>query len=191
MAFIPPVPTFQANRAIVDSRGLPTTDFLRALNSLSSVVKALLEIPELQQAIQDAQDAADNANNAAASVTGEQSLVNSAPANYTAPLLSADSAGNVPIANHDRVYGDPILNPTVAVVGDVLATAAVPGDIVRPYYLDPARAGGAVTYLFTINDDSAPVQGGDTHTLGAATIPAAGTQDGTPVRAPGNIQPIP
>lgn len=162
------------------------------------LVTQLELIPGLEEAIAaanaaaaNAQAAADNANAAADSVTSESSLVNSGPVNYTPPLLSADNAGNVTIANHDRQYGDSVLNPTVSVTGGLIASGAAVGDIVRPYYLDPTRAGGAVTYLFTVNDDTAPVQGGDTHVLGAVTIPAAGTQDGNPVRPPGQVSPIP
>lgn len=162
------------------------------------LVTQLELIPGLEAAIAaadaaaaNAQAAADNANAAADSITSEQSLVNSSPANYAFPLLQADNTGNVTIANHDRVYGDPTLNPTVPVTGGVVASGASPGSVVRPYYDDPTRAGGIVTYLFTVDDDAFPSQTGDTHVLGAVTIPAAGTQDGNPVRPPGNVSPTP
>lgn len=186
------IPALQAGRAIVDSRGAPATDFQRWINdgfkqlqNAQNATNAALVAAGLATA------AAAAANAAAAGLTSEQSLTNSGPVNYAAPLLSADSLGNVTIANHDRQYGDQTLNPTVSVIGDVLATGAVPGDVVRPYYVDPTRAGGAVSYLFTINDDTAPVQSGDTHALGAVEIPAVGTQDGNPVRQPGQVAPTP
>lgn len=186
------IPALQAGRAIVDSRGAPMTDFQTWINtSFKQLQDAQNATNAALAAAGIAIAAAATANAAAAGLTSEQSLTNSGPVNYTAPLLSADNLGNVTIANHDRQYGDPTLNPTVSVTGGMLATGAAVGDVVRPYYVDPTRAGGAVTYLFTINDDSAPVQSGDTHVLGAVEIPAAGTQDGNPVRQPGQVTPIP
>lgn len=163
-----------------------------AMSKIEEVLNQLLSIPliidalaDLEAATQAAQAAADNANAAANSVTAEQSIVTSYPTNFTAPLISADNAGLVTIANHDRVYGDPTMNPTVSVVGDTIATGSLSPDVIRVYYNDPGRTGGAVTYLFTVDPTAPPVQGGSTHSVGAVEIPAAGTQNGGPLQPPG------
>lgn len=190
------IPQFQAGRAIVDKEGRPQNDFLRALNQLGAIVQSIYSLPEIQAALADldaavaaAQAAADNANAAADSVTAEQSIVTSFPTNFTPPLIEADSAGNVTIANHDRQYGDTTLNPTVAVTGDTIATGQANPNVVRVFYVDAARAGGAVTYQFTVDPADPPIQGGDIHVVGAVTIPAAGTQSGNGVKPPGYVEP--
>ena len=163
-----------------------------AMRSIEQSLNAILAIPAIQDALvdldtatQNAQNAADNANAAAEAVTANTSLVNSFPTNFTAPLIDADSAGNVTIANHDREYGDTTMNPTVAVTGDVLATAEAAASVLRIFYVDAARAGGAVTYQYTVDPAPPPVQGGDTHSVGVVEIPAAGTQSGNELFPPG------
>lgn len=169
-----------------------------AMTKIEDILNQLLAIPAIEAALADldaataaAQAAADNANAAADSVTSDTSLVNSYPDNYVDPLISADNTGGVTIANHDRVYGNPSVNPTVAVLGDVLATGQAAGSIVRIYYVDPTRAGGAVTYQYTVDPAAPPVQTGDTHSVGAVEIPAGAPTDGGPVRPPGYANPIP
>ena len=135
------------------------------LNQILAIPLIIDALADLDAATQAAQDAADNANAAAQSVTSESSLVNSYIANFTPPVISADNTGLVTIANHDRVYGDPVLNPTASVDGDSLSTGEPAGSIVRVYYNDPARAGGAVTYLYTVDPADPPVQGGNTHSV--------------------------
>ncbi len=174
-----------------------------AMLELEKTLNAVLAIPIIEDALSDldtavgtasaaaaaATSAAAAATSAAAAAASEQSLVNSYidPSSFTAPLISADSAGNVTIANHSRTYGDVALNPTVAVTGDTIATAASPTSVVRVYYSDPTRAGGTVTYLFTI-DPAAPMpQGGDIHSIGAVEIPAAGASDGDYLKPPGYV----
>lgn len=166
------------------------------MTNLEKTLNAILAIPLIENALVDldtaiaaADAAAANANAAANSVTSETSLVNSFPTSFVAPLISADSLGNVTIANHSREYGDSVLNPTVAVTGGVIATGAAAASVVRVYYNDPARAGGTVTYLFTVDPAAPPVQSGNTHSVGAVTIPAAGSQGGNGVRPPGYVEP--
>lgn len=173
-----------------------------AMTEIEKTLNAILAIPLIEDALADldtaivaadaaaaaANAAAVTANNTATSITSESSLVNSFPDNFTAPLVSADNLGNVTIATHDRVYGDSVLNPTVSVIGTVLATAAVPTDIVRIYYNDATRVGGAVTYLFTVDPAPPPVQGSDVHSVGAVEIPAAGTLGGKSVTPPGYVE---
>lgn len=172
----------------------------RAMTQLEDVLNQILAIPAIEAALvavaaatAAANAAAANAQNAADGITTDQSLVNSFPTNYVDPLVSSDNVGNVTIANHDRQYGDPVLNPTVAVTGAVVPTTGIPGDIIRIYYNDPTRAGGAVTYLYTIDPAPIPVQTGNVHNVGSVEVPAAGTADGGVVRPPGwsPSQPIP
>lgn len=168
---------------------------LNQILSLPLIIDALADLDAAvlaaQSAASDAQDAADQAQGSVDQSTAETSIVSSYPSNFTAPLISANNSGVVTIANHDRVYGDPTLNPTVAVTGDTVATGESAGSIVRIYYNDPSRAGGAVTYLFTVDPAAPPVQGGNLHSVGAVEIPAAGSVDGGPVRPPGWANPIP
>ncbi len=164
-----------------------------AMTEIEKTLNAILAIPLIEDALADldtaiaaADAAAASANAAAASVTAEQSIVTSYPSGVT---LTANSSGDVTINTHNRVYGDSSLNPTVSVTGAVLVTGAAPASVVRIYYNDPTRAGGAVTYLFTVDPAAPPVQGGNLHSVGAVTIPAAGTQGGNGVRPPGYVEP--
>jgi hypothetical protein len=166
-----------------------------AMTQLEKTLNAILDIPSIEAALislntatQNAQNAANNANSAASAVTSETSLVNSYPSNFTAPLISADSLGNVTIVNHNRVYGDSVINPTVSVIGATLTTAATPLSIVRIYYVDPARTGGAVSYLFTIDPTIPFAQTGNIHSVGAVEIPTAGSQDGNSLHPPGYVE---
>lgn len=162
------------------------------LNQILSIPLIIDALADLDAATAAAQAAADNANAAADSVTSDTSLVNSYPANPSpAPLISANNTGSVTISNHQRVYGDSTLNPTVAVTGGIIGTGQPTGSVIRVYYNDPARAGGAVTYLYTVDPSPPPVQTGNVHSVGAVEIPAAGSVDGGPVRAPGYANPIP
>lgn len=187
------IPPFQQGRAIVDSDGKPTTEFLRSLNG---AFKALADAENATQAALDAAAAANtaaaNAQNAADASAGETSLVNSFVTGFAGVSpLSAASTGAVTVANHSRQYGDTTLNPTVAVTGATFASGGAAGDTIRVYYDDPTRAGGAVTYHFTIDPANPPVQGGDRHVVGAVTIPGAGSVDGGWVRPPGYTNDIP
>lgn len=193
--------------AIVETDGKATTDFqLKYQRNCESIEEALASLQDQIDLIAQAQAAADAANAAASAANAaaanaqaatdasasENSLVRSYPADPVGGvLISADNTGAVTIVDHDRIYGDAALNPTVPVAGDIISTGAGAGSIVRVYYDDPARSGGAVTYQFTIDPASPPVQGGDRHSVGAVEIPAAGSVDGGPVRPPGYANPIP
>lgn len=164
--------------------------------STEKAVNAILLLPDIQAAITAAQEAADNANAAADNAQAaadaqlsEQSLLASYPSFFSAPLITANSSGDVTIANHSRVYGNSTLNPTVSVTGSVLNTGLSSGSIVRVYYNDPSRAGGSVTYLYTVDPASPMPQGGNVHAIGAVEIPAIGTGDGNFVRPPGYVEP--
>lgn len=138
-----------------------------------------------------ANTAASTAQGAADSTAQETSLVNSFVTGFTAPLISGSSIGTITIANHTRQYGDTALNPSVAVTGGTILTGLVSPALVRVYYDDPTRAGGAVTYQYTVDPADPPIQGGDRHSVGAVTIPAVGSTDGGYIRPPGYTGDIP
>lgn len=201
------LPRLQGNQQLIDDKGYPTTVFVlwwqsvaeRVEESINGIALALEAAGIALDAADAAQLAADNADAAALAAQGaadatlaEASIVSSFPDNFVgASPLSVDSAGIVTVLNHDRVYGDPTLNPTVAVLGDTVVTGATNPDIVRIFYDDPTRAGGAVTYQFTVDPATPPVQGGNRHSLGAVEVPASGSVDGGFVRPPGysEVQP--
>lgn len=187
------IPAFQQSRPIVDQEGMPTNEFLRSLNnSFKVLVDAQNATAAALAAAGIATAAAATANAAATATASESSLVNSFVTGFAGVSpLSADAAGNVTVANHSRQYGDTTLNPTRAVTGGVIATGQVNPALVRIYYDDPTRAGGAVTYHFTVDPAAAPVQGGNRHVVGAVTIPAAGSANGGYVRPPGYSADIP
>lgn len=177
-----------------------------AMTRLEDTLNAILTIPELQDAIDAAQSAANNANSAAATAQAaadasaaaaqatakETSIVNSYVNGFTPPLLSVTTSGVVTIANHDRVYGDPTIDPTVSVTGATVNTMATEGQVVRIYYDDPARAGGTVSYQWTIDPNPVPVQGGSRHSVGVVTIPETGQppSDGNYIKPPGYVERI-
>jgi hypothetical protein len=165
---------------------------LNQLLSIPLIQDALADLEAATQAAQDAADAAqtaaDTANDATDAVTAETSLVNSfiVAGSFTAPLISADSSGNITIASHTREYGN---GDTVAITGDTIATAGTNPDVVRVYYDDPTRADTTPTFLHTIDPAAPPVQSGDRHSVGAVVIPSAGTADGNFIKPPGYIEP--
>jgi len=194
------LPRLPQNQQLIDSNGFPTTVYVlwwqqvveQVENSINGIALALEAAGIALDAADAAQAAADVAIAAAADAqaavdgtTAETSIVNSFPTNYTPYLLASNNTGDVDITLHDRQYGDTTLNPTVSVDPDTLATGAAVGDIVRVYYDDATRAGGTVTYQFTIDPAAPPVQGGDRHVIGSVEVPAAGVQTGIPVRPPG------
>lgn len=158
-----------------------------AMGKIETFANDVLAIPEIQAALAALAAATTAATDATAAQARENSLVRSYVDNFTPPLVSADSAGNVTIATHYRVYGDPVLNPTVSVTGATIPTTGVTDDVIRVYYNDPTRAGGGVTYLYTVDPASPPVQSGDLHSVAAVQIPAAGSNDGNYVQPPGYV----
>ncbi len=194
------LPRLPNNQQLVDSRGYPTDVFQLWWNQVASSVEGSINGIELAleaagialAAADAAQTAADNANAAADGTNSETSIVNSFVKGFAgASPLEADNVGNVTIKNHTRQYGDTTLNPDVAITGGVLATGAAVGSVVRIYYIDASRSNTSPTFQFTVDPASPPIQGGDTHVIGAVEIPAAGTSDGGYVRPPGYTEPIP
>lgn len=167
-----------------------------AMSGIEKSINEILVLPEIQNAIDSAnvaasaaQTAADNANIAAANQARETSLVTSYidSASFTAPLISANAAGDVIIKTHTRVYGDSTINPPVSVTGTTISTGSATGAIVRIYYDDIARAGGVVAYLFSTDPDPVPVQSVNTHSVGVVEIPVVGSFDGESIKPPGYI----
>lgn len=198
------LPTLPSGMAIVDPKtGAPNIVFMQwwfqtataieySINGIADALAAAgiaLDAAEVAlAAAETAQTAADNAQTATDDLYSSQSLVQSGIENVvTPPLLQADNLGNITISDHDRRYGD---GTVVSVTGDSLATAYVSGDAVYVFYDDAARAGGAVTYQTSL-DSADAVQSGDRHSVGAVTIPAAGSNDGNYVTPPGIVSPLP
>jgi hypothetical protein len=149
-----------------------------SVNSLEDFVTAIVNLNDL---ITTANEAIEAVNTVAETITAASALSTSFVENFTPPVVEADSAGLVTIANHDRHYGDGTI---VAVTGDTLATGEASPTRVHIYYSDPSRAGGAVTYQYS-TDEADAAQIGDVHNVGAVEIPAAGTQSGGYARPPG------
>lgn len=167
-----------------------------AMLELEKTLNTVLALPAIQEALEEVSAAIDNTNEAignleeaAASVTEEQSLVSSYVdlTSFAGDLITATTTGDITVATHDRIYGS-TSNPTVEVTGDTFSSGASTGDVVRVYYIDTLKTGGAVTYLFTI-DPAAPVAQGDgAHSVGAVSIPATGVSIGKGVSPPGYVE---
>jgi len=158
------------------------------LAQIEKTLNAILDIPAIQNAVTAAQAAVSTVQEQMIARRSETSLNNSYVTGYTGNLVEATSSGSIIIQGHTRVYGDTVLNPSVSVTGLTLASGASVGDVVRVYYDDPSRAGGAVTYQFTIDPATAPIQTGDRHVVGAVKIPSSGTGAGKSIRGPGYIE---
>lgn len=206
------LPRLDTYTQLVDNNGVATVTFSQWWDSVATQlengvngINEALNAADLAQAAADtAQAAADTAQAAAATAQASAgdaqgtadanaaaaSLTNSfiVDGSFTPPLISADSSGNVTIATHDRQYGDTMLNPTVTVNGATIGTGYAASTVARIYYDDASRAGGSVSYQAT-TDPSVSAQLGDRHSVGAVTIPAAGSQSGKFVRAPGFVEP--
>lgn len=190
----------QQTVAIVDGQGRPTAAFMRLINNntdnLTNAINQIAILPEIQEALaaaqqaaQDAMDAADAANQAAGNAQQQTDATKREAAlqgSYIEPasVLSATPA-TITIAAHTRRYAD----GTSASVNGGTVPATASGDVDYVFYVDPTRAGGAVTYT---RSTTAPVQTGDTHVVGAVTIPATGTAEGGEgPRRPGYVEPKP
>lgn len=188
------VATIRQDNPIVDKDGRPTAWFVRLINdnngNLASAINVLAALPEIQAAIEAAQaaviaaqNAADNAQNAADSAQAQADAAKREAAltsSYIDPssVLTADST-TITIASHTRYYADGTTAPVTG--GTISATAE--GDVDYISYIDPERDGGAVTYIVSTTQ---PVQTGDTHVVGAITIPTPdqGTVNGGDGPAP-------
>lgn len=197
------LPRVQQGRAIVDGSGMPTTDFVTTLNNTFSAIElAYNGIASALNAAGIAQAAADAANIAAAAATAAASSANAAAgtAQSTADAAAKNQAlvnsyispssvvtatlTLVTISAHTRFYAD---GTSVSVLGGTAATVGGAGAVDYVSYLDPSRAGGNVGYVIST---TAPVQTGNTHVVGAVTVPATGSASGGNGPAkPGGVTP--
>jgi hypothetical protein len=137
-------------------------------------------------ALQQAQADAAQANQGVATLNAGVSLQSS----RTEPvdgLLSATSDGVVTISAHSRIYTTGTAEVTVSVDAGSVGGFA-PGAFVRVFYMDAARAGGAVAYQGTTAEVT---QTGDTHVVGGVTIPQVGSppSEGNGTTPPGYVRP--
>lgn len=188
----------QQSIPIVDNLGRPTPAFVTLINTntgnVVAAINQLTTIPEIQQALgvldaksnqldqtlQTAQNTISQAQQQTDATKREAALQGS----YIEPtaVLTA-STTTITIASHTRFYTD---GSQVSVNGGT-APASGSGDTDYVSYNDPPRTGGTVSYIVST---VAPVQTGDTHVVGAVTIPATGTQSGGDgPRRPGYVQP--
>ena len=175
-----------------------------AMDAIESNINSIEAIPVIQAELLLVSGAADAANTAAAAANtaaatanaatvtnkSESSIVNSFidQSSFTGALMSVTSLGVVTVQAHTRIYGDSTLNPSVAVAAGTIPTVgSTSASIIRIYYNDPTRAGGAVLYQYTIDPTAAPVQGGNLHSVGAVKVPATGSINGINVGPPGYI----
>lgn len=193
--------------AFVDSNGVLTTrsqfwlqSVLQQLNdefgALAAAQAAQAAAEAADAAAAAAQTAADNADaaaggalaaagtaqSAADQAAADASLASSGTIGATLTASDAGSSVTITVSAHTRAYGN---GDTVSVDGGTV-TGLSYGTVYYVYYLDPARAGGAVTYQAS-TDPSDAVQIGTVHSAGSAATPlaAAPDQDGRAWNAPG------
>lgn len=175
------LPRLQRQETYFEDTGRPTAKMqLHWQRFAERIERRFDDIEAVLAAVQAAQATAAAAVQTANATQAVISLTDS----YTNPvsILTASSDGTVTIAAHSRVYG----NGTSVSVNSGTVTGQ--SGNVTIYYVDPARAGGAVTYIGTTN----PVaQTGDTHVAGQVTIPAMGepATTGSGPAAPGYTPP--
>lgn len=179
----------QGTIPVVDSEGLPSPAFLRFLNTTVRALKnGVNNLIDVQNAVDTANAAAATAiaaaataNAAATTVGRDAALANS----WIVPdsVLTATPT-TITIASHTRYYAD---GTSVAVTGGTMPATAV-GDVDYVSYDDSARAGGVVTFVVSTTQ---PTQTGDTHVVGAITIPVTGSgTGGSGPRRPGEVSPV-
>lgn len=178
-----------AGEEIVDEHRRPTRRFQQIWENAIGTLKDTValqggEIDELQEIYARIDTAQATATAAVQTANATQQQINLADSRTdpVSGVLSAASDGTITIAAHNRVYAD---GASVAVDGGTV-TGQAPGAFVRVYYTDPARSGGAVTYLGTTAE---VVQEGETHVVGGVTIPAVGElpASGQPPFPPGFV----
>lgn len=174
----------QQTMPVVDGDGRPSPMFLRFLNGAIRQLKVNLNLViDAQNAASAANEAAAAANAATAQTKRDAALINS----YIEPasVLSATPT-TISVAAHVRRYAD---GTSANVSAGTVATTGGAGAVDYVSYVEPQRDGGTVAFIVSTTP---PVQTGDTHVVGAVTVPATGTQAGGsgPPR-PGNVNPLP
>lgn len=171
-------------------------------NSIETSLNEILEIPLIQEALLEARqqidsiatdietvtDLAEQAGENLSAQSKEISLRDSFVSGFTPPIITANATGQVTISNHNREYGDSVLNPTVSVTGDIIDSLEAGDNVLRFFYTDENRVGGDVVYQYTVDPAPPPVQTGNTHVVGTVRIPLVGDRDGNYIRPPGFVQ---
>lgn len=146
---------------------------------IAGLATAVAAVTAAQAAATAAQTSADAA--AADAATAQADATASADATALAnsyvdgATITATDAGadvTVTISAHTRYYPQPGGATTSVAVSGGAVTGQPYSTFLYIYYDDPARAGGAVTYLATTNSLTA-AQTGDRHLVGSVTTPAA------------------
>lgn len=192
------LPRLPTNQRIAESNGIATMflsllweKFAAAIEKNVNSIQAALDAAGIataqaavavaaaeaaQVAAADAQASGDAAGGdataaaaAAAAAAKEASIVNSGTTGLTMTATDAGTSVTVSISAHNRMYGD---GTSVAVNGGSI-TGLPYSSSVRVYYDQASRAGGAVTYQFTVDPAAPPIQSGDRHSVGAVATPAA------------------
>jgi hypothetical protein len=181
------LPRLLSNTAIADNAGRPSAPFIvwwqTVVTQIEKAVNAIVTLTgitdDFATAITNAQNAANTANTAAATANAAAATAAAAAAaaakesalnnSYISPdSVLTTTTTVITVAAHTRHYGD---GTSVSVSGGTVAATGT-GDLDYVYYSDPTRAGGTVTYICSTTE---PAQTGDTHVVGAATIPTSGT----------------
>lgn len=191
------LPRLSSASAIVDPDGKPNGTMIlwwqQVVTQIEGAIQAIVSLTGIQSQFDQALQQAQRATTAAqAAATAASTAAAAAQAQADAAQAQADAARReaaltasyidpasvltaspttITVAAHTRHYGDGTSVPVDA--GTVGATAS--GDVDYVFYSDPARAGGSVTYQVATTQ---PAQTGDTHVVGAVSIPTTGTQEG-------------
>lgn len=196
------LPPFNVNMRISGPDGKMAPEFLRALNAFKKAIEkefGALEAADAALAVGQAAQStastalstavtadgkADDAIAAVGGVASDSALVNSGTIGCTIVGTDAGASASVTVSGHTRAYGD---GTQVAVDGGGVSGLDFSTQY-WIYYLDPTRAGGAVTYQVT-DDPATAIQTGDVHSVGSVSTPADGgaNTDGSPNPAPGNV----
>lgn len=175
------IPYLQRTSPLVDGIKMPTDDTLRTLNAL---IKATNDNSSTSGDISALSARVDTVETDLATLNQEFALQGSYPESFVAPLIQADNTGAVSIVGHTRFYAD---GTSVTVDPDTILSGQAATKVLRFYYDDPTMAGGAVTYLFTVDPAAAPIQMTGRHVVGKVTIPAGGPNNGTYLFPPGHL----
>lgn len=135
--------------------GNPSSDFILKWQNVMTLLES---VPEIQAAL--------------AAVTTDTSIANSYVDGLTLEAFNDGATCHVDISDHTRVYGD---GTSVSVTGGTISLLAH-DTVVRVYYDQASRAGGAVTYQWT-DDATTAAQTGNRHSVGATVTPRTAEMD--------------
>lgn len=163
-------PRLRQGVPIAEKSGDPSSDFILKWQNFASMLE---RVPEIQAAL--------------GTITTDTSLSNSYVDGLTIEAFNDGATCHVDISAHTRVYGD---GTSVPVNGGTISGLAH-DTVIRVYYDQASRAGGAVTYQWT-SDPSTAAQTGIRHSVGATVTPRAAEMDsvvGSGAPAPGYVIP--